>query len=212
MNIPITIELISKEAKKYRDTAISQNTSTPYKVLVSCLISLRTKDEVTEKASQRLFAVAKTPQQMILLSEKAIAKLILPANYYKTKAKRIRDISRLLLKEHSGKVPADFDELMKLKGVGRKTANIVMTYGFGSRNHIAVDTHVHRIPNRLGWVKTKKPEQTEEALKKIVPKKYWHDLNDNFVTFGQNVCKPIKPLCPVCPVNKYCEYGRKSLI
>jgi len=211
MNIPLVIRLIAKEAKKYRVTAISQNTSTPYKVLVSCLISLRTKDEVTEKASQRLFKKADNPNKMIKMTEKQIGKLILPANYYRTKAKRIRDISKVLLKQYKGKVPDNFDELMKLKGVGRKTANIVMTYGFGSKNHIAVDTHVHRIPNRLGWVKTNKPEETEAALKKLVPKRYWHDLNDNFVTFGQNVCRPVGPKCPKCPVNSYCDYGKKAL-
>ena len=113
------------------------------------------------------------------------------------------------MKRYKGKVPPDFDELMELKGVGRKTANIVMTYGFNKSDYIAVDVHVNRIPNRLGWVKTKTPEQTEEELKRLLPKRYWKDFNDTFVTFGQNICKPVKPHCWECPVNKYCEYYRK---
>ena len=214
MNISLVINLIKKEVKKYQNpivTELGEATKSPYIVLISCLLSLRTKDETTAKASVKLFKKANNPKKMIKLNEREIQKLIYPVGFYRVKAKRIRDISKVLLKQYKGKVPDNFDELMKLKGVGRKTANIVMTYGFGSKNHIAVDTHVHRIPNRLGWVKTNKPEETEAALKKLVPKRYWHDLNDNFVTFGQNVCRPVGPKCPKCPVNSYCDYGKKAL-
>ena len=175
----------------------------PFGVLISTLISLRTKDEVTLAASDRLFKLAKTPQQMLQLSEKQIAQAIYPAGFYKTKVKRIREISQTLIQEHEGKVPDDLEELLKLKGVGRKTANLVLTLGF-QKLGICVDTHVHRISNRLQFVKTKTPDQTEFALREILPKKYWILYNDLLVAFGQTLCRPISPWCSRCPIETYC--------
>jgi endonuclease-3 len=176
----------------------------PFQVLISTLLSLRTKDEVTLAASERLFKVAKTPRRMLRLREKRIARLIYPVGFYKTKAKRIREICKVLLRDYRGKVPSRLDDLLKLKGVGRKTANLVLTLGFRKLG-ICVDTHVHRISNRLGLVKTKTPEQTEFALRKILPKKYWIPYNDLLVAFGQTLCRPISPWCSRCPVERYCE-------
>ena len=206
-NLEKEIKLIKGECKKYQNpivTEIGDLTNDPFKVLISCLLSLRTKDAVTAKASKRLFEVADTPEKILKLNTKKIEKIIYPVGFYKTKAKNIREICKVLIKNYNGKVPRDENSLLNLKGVGRKTMNIVMTYGFKSNNHIAVDTHVHRISNRLGWVKTKKPEETEKSLLKVIPKRYYYDINDLLVTFGQNVCVPVSPFCSKCPLNKYC--------
>jgi endonuclease III len=205
-NIDKIIEVLEKETKKYLNPAMdySEIYSDPYRVLIGCLISLRTKDKVTIEASKRLFSLARTPKEMVRLSEKQIEEAIKPSNYYKTKAKRIKEISEFLLKNYGGKVPNKLEELLKLKGVGRKTANIVLSYGF-NKHAIAVDTHVHRISNRLGLVKTKTPIETEEELMRILPKKYWKRFNTLLVIWGQNVCKPVKPLCDSCPIYDYCD-------
>ena len=206
-HLNIEIKLIRKKCKKYQNpivTEIADLTKSPFKVLISCLLSLRTKDAVTAKASRRLFDVADTPEKILKLDIKEIEKLIYPVGFYKTKAKRLNEICKVLIENYHGKVPNKEEELLKLKGVGRKTMNIVMTYGFHSAKHIAVDTHVHRISNRLEWVKTKKPEETEQELLKAIPKKHWHDINNDLVMFGQNICVPISPFCSKCPVNKYC--------
>lgn len=210
--IPTVISLIRKEVRKFENpivTELGEQTQNPFLVLASCMLSLRTKDETTAKASKQLFDLADTPQKMVTLKTKQIEKAIYPVGFYRVKARRIKEICKTLLEKYSGKVPDDFDELLSLNGVGRKTANIVMCYGFNKSGYIAVDTHVHRIPNRLGWVKTKTPEKTEEELKKIVPEKHWRDLNNTFVAFGQNVCKPVKPRCRECPVVRYCSYYHK---
>ena len=178
---------------------------TPFTTLISCLLSLRTKDEVTEQASIRLLKEHNTPEMLVALSEKEIQSLIYPVGFYKTKAKRIKAIAQTLLDEYGGKVPDDFEELIQLKGVGRKTANIVMVYGHHNSAFLPIDTHCHRIPNRLGWVTTKTPEETEHALKKILPRRYWEDFNHLFVTFGQTICTPISPFCSRCPINIYCK-------
>ena len=178
---------------------------TPYTTLISCILSLRTKDEVTEQASIRLLKKYDTPEKILKLSEEKIAELIYPVGFYKTKAKRLREISKTLIGSYKGEVPEDFNELLKLKGVGRKTANIVMVYGFNRQGFIPIDTHCHRIPNRLGWIKTKTPEETEKKLRKILPKKYWDDFNHLFVTFGQTICVPVSPFCSRCPINQYCK-------
>jgi len=185
-------------------TEIAEHTRDPFRVLISCLLSLRTKDEVTAVASERLFQRAPTPQEMVKLPEEEIQRLIYPVGFYKTKAKRIREICQTLLDQYDGKVPDSLEELLKLKGVGRKTANLVITLGFGQYG-ICVDTHVHRISNRLGWVRTKTPEQTEFALREILPKRYWIPLNDLLVTWGQNICKPISPLCSQCAIRPDCR-------
>lgn len=203
-------KLLKKELGKLPSPVVSGSNlddivKTPFTTLISCLLSLRTKDEVTEKASVRLLEKYDTPQKLTKLSTKKIQSLIYPVGFYKTKAKRIKEISKTLLEKYDGKVPDDFDELLKLKGVGRKTANIVMVYGHKKQGFLPIDTHCHRIPNRLGWIKTKTPDQTEIELKKFLPKKYWDDFNHLFVTFGQTICLPISPFCGKCPIKKYCK-------
>ncbi len=200
-----TINLIRKEVKKFQEPVVSGRYDDPFHVLISCLLSLRTRDETTAKASERLFSLASNPNTMLKLSSKKIEKAIYPVGFYRTKAKRIKEICKTLIKYYNGKVPDTEEELLKLKGVGRKTCNIVLTYGHKKKSHIAVDVHLNRIPNRLGWIKTKTPEQTEFELYRIVPKKYWPIINDTFVTFGQNICTPISPKCSICPVNKLCK-------
>ncbi len=185
-------------------TEISQNRRSPFEVLIATILSLRTKDEVTRFASKRLFERAHTPHQMLSLDDSEIAKLIYPVGFYKTKSKTILEISRVLIRDHDGSVPDNLDDLLCLKGVGRKTANLVITLGFGKLG-VCVDTHVHRISNRLGYVKTKTPEQTEMALRAQLPKQYWIQYNDLLVTWGQNVCKPISPICSKCDISQYCQ-------
>jgi endonuclease-3 len=175
----------------------------PFRLLVACVISLRTKDEVTAQASARLFAVASTPETLAKLPHGRIAKLIFPAGFYNTKAKQIREIARRLARDHGARVPADREVLLALPGVGRKTANLVLGLGFGIPA-ICVDTHVHRISNRLGLLRTRKPEETEHALEKILPQRLWIDINDLLVTFGQNVCQPVSPWCSTCPLAGRC--------
>jgi endonuclease-3 len=192
-----TQPIVSRKKKEIPDT--------PFVTLISCLLSLRTKDEVTEQASRRLLTKYNTPKKILRLTEKQIETMIYPVGFYKTKAKRIRAISRVFLEKYNGEVPDEFEELLSLKGVGRKTANIVMVYGHKKHGYLPIDTHCHRIPNRLGWIKTKTPEDTEHALKKILPSEYWDDFNDLFVTFGQTICVPISPFCSRCPVEQYCK-------
>ncbi len=201
------LDILEREFPKWNApvvTLLAQQTKDPYKVLISTIISLRTKDETTAEASKRLFEKASTPEEMIKLSEEEIAKLIYPAGFYKNKAKQIKEISRKIVEEYGGKVPDSIDELLKFKGVGRKTANLVVSEGFG-KPAICVDTHVHRICNRMGFVKTKTPEETEMELRKKLPKEYWSKVNKLLVAFGQTICKPISPLCSKCPVSQYCE-------
>lgn len=175
----------------------------PYRILVGCIISLRTKDEVTYPATERLFAKAKTPREMLRLREASIAKTIYPAGFYRTKARQIRALSGILERRHAGRVPDTIDELLTLPGVGRKTANLTVTLGYGKPG-ICVDTHVHRIANRLGWVATRTPDETEAALRARLPRCWWIRINETLVRHGQQVCKPISPLCSVCPVTRNC--------
>lgn len=175
----------------------------PFRVLAACLLSLRTKDEVTDAASARLFARASTPQQILSLTPVQIQKLIYPVGFYRTKAKRLRQICQHLIGRFRGKVPETLEELLTLPGVGRKTANLVMTVGFGKLG-ICVDTHVHRISNRLGIVRTKTPEQTEMNLRGILPRRYWIRYNDLLVSFGQTLCRPVSPWCSRCPIERDC--------
>jgi endonuclease-3 len=192
-----TQPIVSRKKKEIPDT--------PFVTLISCLLSLRTKDEVTAQASRKLLTKYNTPEKIMRLTEKQIETLIYPVGFYKTKAKRIKEISQTLLDKYQGKVPDQFEELLTLKGVGRKTANIVMVYGHKKHGYLPIDTHCHRIPNRLGWIKTKTPEDTEHALKKILPSEYWTDFNDLFVTFGQTICVPVSPFCSRCPIEQYCK-------
>jgi endonuclease-3 len=173
-------------------------------VLVACILSLRTQDTTTGPAATRLFAVADTPSAMLALSPRGIERLIYPVGFYRTKARVIRGLCRDLLERLGGHVPDDIDALLTLKGVGRKTANLVVTMGFGKPG-ICVDTHVHRISNRLGYVRTRDPEATEMALRARLPRRYWIGYNDLLVAFGQNVCTPISPRCSTCPVRALCR-------
>jgi endonuclease-3 len=184
-------------------TFIATRGATPFEVLASTLLSLRTKDEVTSEAARRLFAAARTPEEMLALGEKRIAELIYPVGFYPTKAKRLVAISAILMERYEGAVPADLDEMLKLPGVGRKTANLVMVEGF-KQPAICVDTHVHRISNRIGYVATKTPEATEFALRAKLPKKYWRSYNELLVAFGQVLCRPVSPFCSKCPVAGMC--------
>ncbi len=202
-------EILERIREKYLEwkkpvvTEMAQRRRDPFRVLISCILSLRTKDEVTKEASKRLFEAASTPEEMLKLSEEEIAKLIYPVGFYNTKAKNIKEICRTLVEKYNGRVPDTMDELLKLKGVGRKTANLVLVEGY-DKPGICVDTHVHRICNRLGWVQTKTPEETERELRKILPRKYWKEINRWFVAFGKTICRPISPLCSKCPVEELC--------
>ena len=175
----------------------------PFKILISTIISARTKDEVTGPATERLFALADSPGKMSRLSEERIEKAIFPAGFYHTKAKAIRKASQELVERFSSRVPDTIEELLTLPGVGRKTANLVVTLAHNKAG-ICVDTHVHRITNRWGYVKTKTPHETEQALRARLPKRYWIAVNTTLVIHGQNICKPLSPLCSRCPVFKYC--------
>jgi endonuclease-3 len=176
----------------------------PFRVLVSTMISLRTKDEVTMGASARLLSRAPSPKELTELTESEIGKLIYPAGFYKTKAKYLVETGQILVTRHSGTVPDNMDGLLALPGVGRKTANLVLNLGFGIPA-ICVDTHVHRISNRTGWVSTKNPEGTELALMEILPKVFWIPINELLVRFGQNVCTPTSPWCSACPIYGCCD-------
>jgi endonuclease-3 len=183
---------------------VAEETRDPFRVLVACILSLRTQDTTTGPAAARLFALAGTPVAMLRLSSRRIARTIYPVGFYRTKARVIRAICRDLLGRYHGRVPDDIDTLLALPGVGRKTANLVVTMGYGKPG-ICVDTHVHRISNRLGWVRTRTPEETETALRARLPRRYWIDLNDLLVSFGQNVCLPLSPRCSTCPVRPLCR-------
>ncbi len=175
----------------------------PFRILVSCLLSLRTRDQVTAAASASLFRRARTPRGLLRLDEDALAALIRPVGFYRTKARTLREVSRLLLERHAGRVPRDLDALLALPGVGRKTANLVVTQAFGDPG-ICVDTHVHRIPNRWGLLATRTPEESEDALRRLVEPAWWVDLNPLLVAFGQTICQPVSPRCSTCPVAPAC--------
>jgi endonuclease III len=205
--IHAAVRILRREAPKWQTpvvTLIAEASDSPFKVLISCILSLRTQDSTTAQASQRLFALADSPETMVRLSAKKIEQVIFPVGFYRTKAKTILEICRNLNENYRGRVPDEIDELLKFKGVGRKTANLVVTLGY-NKPGICVDTHVHRISNRWGYVKTATPEKTEVALRQKLPKQYWIEYNDLLVSFGQQLCRPISPLCSQCPVAKYCS-------
>ena len=205
-NLDTILKILSREASAWHSTTIAQiarETDNPFKILVATVLSARTKDTTTLEASRRLFKAAPTPQAMLKLTGRRIEKLIFPVGFYRTKAKNVLQLCRALLKKYGGKVPESLEELITLSGVGRKTANLVLTMGF-QKYGICVDTHVHRISNRWGWVRTKNPKETEFALYKVLPKKYWIGYNDLLVSFGQNICQPVSPFCSRCPVEPYC--------
>lgn len=206
-DIHAVIRILRREVPKWDTpivTLMAETYESPFRVLISCILSLRTQDGTTAKASHRLFAAADSPAAMLKLTAREIERLIYPVGFYRTKARNILDICRTLIDNYNGTVPDEIDELLKLKGVGRKTANLVVTLGY-KKPGICVDTHVHRISNRWGYVKTRTPEKTEFALRAKLPKPYWIEYNDLLVSFGQHLCRPISPLCSACPVKKYCR-------
>ena len=180
-------------------------TSGPFSILIGTILSARTKDENTAKVVKKLFSKYKSPQELAKAKVKNVEKIIKSIGFYHVKSKRIINVASIISSEYKGKVPNDFEELLKLPGVGRKTANCVLVYAFDNPA-IPVDTHVHRISNRLGLVQTKTPEETEFALMKKIPKKHWLEINDTFVMYGQNICKPISPMCNVCKIKNICKY------
>ncbi|EKE03804.1 MAG: Endonuclease III [uncultured bacterium] len=205
LNTDKIFDLLEKEKdKKSPFVSYMDKNKDPFKTLIACLLSLRTKDETTYGATLRLFNLGSTPDDFLKLNEEEIQKAIYPVGFYRNKTGVILGICRDLLDKYNGIVPDEIDELLKLKGVGRKTANLVVSKGYG-KPAICVDTHVHRISNRLGFVKTKNPDETEMALREKLPKKYWNKINDLMVTHGQNTCKPVNPKCNICTIEPYCQ-------
>ncbi len=206
--IHAVIRIIRREVRRWQEPVVGviakESRRDPFLILISCLLSLRTKDKTTHEASDRLFALARTPAAMLKLSLKTIERAIYPVGFYRTKAASIHRICRLLLTTYEGRVPDSIDELLTLPGVGRKTANLVITVGYGKPG-ICVDTHVHRISNRWGYIKTKTPEESEQALRRLLPQRYWISYNDLLVPYGQNLCLPISPLCSQCKLKSYCD-------
>ena len=201
VNFQTKLKELNKVIPAVSYVAITQND--PYCVLISTILSLRTKDDVTLQASVRLFNVASNPADMLKLSAAEIEKLIFPTGFYKTKAQRILEISQILMDKYGGKVPSTVEELLALPGVGIKTANLTLNLGFGI-DAICVDCHVHQISNRMGWIKTSTPEESEKVLQTVMPKKYWIPLNELLVSYGQEVCTSVSPKCSMCPENESC--------
>ena len=210
MPSPITrvLRLLGRAIRGMDDLAvekISQDSrDDPFRVLIATMLSAHTKDAVTHAASKRLFRVARPPRSLAALSARRIETLIYPVSFYRTKARHVRATCRLLVEQFGGRVPRRMEELLTLPGVGRKTANLVLILSHGSRDNICVDTHVHRIANRLGWVRTKSPDETEQALYRTVARTWWPDVNLYLVTWGQNVCRPVYPRCRACVVASLC--------
>lgn len=210
-NIDTIIDKLKQAKLPHSDfVEIMENFKNPYIVLIACILSLRTNDKTTYPATMRMLKLAKTPEAMAKIDADTLAKAIYPVGFYKNKAKQIIELSKTITEDLGGKVPNTIEDLVKFNGVGRKTANLVLAKGFGIPA-ICVDVHVHRICNRIGLVHTKNPEETEFALRKTLPKKYWLDINTILVTFGQNICKPTKPLCEKCPICEYCNEYNKQL-
>lgn len=209
----IDIEKIVKTLKKANQpqsdfVKLMENFKDPYLVLISCILSLRTNDKTTYPATLRMLELGRTPIDFAGVNVDKLAQAIYPVGFYKNKAEQIIELSKILVENYNSKVPDEIDELLKFKGVGRKTANLVLAKGF-NKPAICVDVHVHRICNRLGYVKTKTPEETEFALRKKLPKEFWLDINTILVTHGQNVCKPINPQCDTCVIANLCEFAGK---
>jgi len=201
------LRTLRRQAPRWRPTAVAEVAAEqpdPFRVLIACLLSLRTQDATTRGATERLFRVADTPAALGALHPRRIERLIYPVGFYHTKARGLRQVCRHLLDRFGGEVPDDLDALLTLPGVGRKTANLVVTVGFGKPG-ICVDVHVHRISNRLGFVRTRSPEHTELALRAKLPRRHWIGYNDLLVAFGQNVCRPLSPHCSRCPVATRCR-------
>ena len=197
------IRILKRLTRQWEEPVVGRYKDDPFTTLISCLLSLRTQDATTAQASERLFKLARTPQAMLKLPRRTIERAIYPVSFYRNKARTLQTVSRTLIEQHGGRVPSDLDTLLTLKGVGRKTANLVVTLAF-SKAGICVDTHVHRISNRWGYVKTKTPEETEFALRRTLPPKHWLIYNDLLVAFGQHLCHPTSPWCSRCPLAGPC--------
>lgn len=206
LDIHDVMHILRDECARWQVPIVTEvsRTHDPFRVLVGTMISLRTKDDVTRRAAGRLFDRAGTSEEMLMLSRSEIEEAIYPAGFYRTKAKNILDTCSIILSRYGGRVPDEIDELLTFPGVGRKTANLVVTLGYGKPG-ICVDTHVHRISNRLGYVSTKKPDETEFALREKLPMQYWIEYNDLLVTYGQNLCVPVSPFCSRCRMFSYCD-------
>ena len=202
-NIDKVIHALKRLVPQWKEPIVGQYRDDPFTTLISCLLSLRTKDETTRGASERLFRLARTPAQMVRLPRRQIERAIYPVGFYKTKATTVQSVCHTLIERYQSRVPDELDELLTLKGVGRKTANLVVTLAF-DKDGICVDTHVHRISNRWGYVRTKTPEQTEQALRAKLPRGHWQTDNDLLVTFGQHLCHPTSPWCSRCPLAQVC--------
>jgi len=205
-NVITAVKILTKKYNAIDKTTLNRMRTKPdpYKILISCLLSLRAKDETTEKISEELYKIADTPQEILNLPTEQLEKIIFSTGHYRKKAQVLKSVSKELIERFNSQVPKTREELLSIKGVGPKTTNIVLAFAFGEQV-IPVDTHVHRIPNRIGWVKTKNPEQTEQELMKILPKEYWADFNAVFVQFGRDICQPVSPWCSKCPINSYCK-------
>lgn len=207
-HIHAALRVVKREIRQWREPVVGvvarESGRDPFRILISCLLSLRTKDKTTSEASARLFALAHEPKSMLQLPLSTIERAIYPVGFYRTKAKSIRSICRRLLDVYGGVVPDSIEELVTLPGVGRKTANLVVTVGY-KKPGVCVDIHVHRITNRWGYVKTKTPDQTEQALRRKLPKPYWITFNDLLVPYGQHLCQPVSPHCSRCKLTDYCD-------
>jgi len=207
-DIPEVMEILERECAALRDPAVTKVAGSgpvdPFRVLVSCVLSLRTKDETTLAASKRLFGLASTPRGLASLHVAEIEEAIYPVGFYHTKARALKDMAGEIVERFSSKVPRTMEGLLSLRGVGRKTANLVLTIGYGLPG-ICVDTHVHRVVNRLGLVSAKTPDKTELELRKVLPERYWIGINDLLVKYGQNICRPISPFCSRCAIAPFCD-------
>ena len=205
-DLPLVLRYLRKSIKSWRVPVVTKisRQQNPFMVLVSCLLSLRTRDKITDAASRRLFVLASSPKKLLRLDPKQVEKAIYPVAFYRNKTLRLYEISRALIDDNDGKVPDSLDQLLRLKGVGRKTANLTLVLGH-NKPGVCVDIHVHRIVNRWGYVQTKSPNETEKALRCKLPKRYWMEINNLLVSFGQNICKPQSPFCSNCDALEYCE-------
>jgi len=206
-DIDACIRILKREIRRWKEPivgVVAKASCDPFQILISTVLSLRTKDQTTAEASTRLFRLATTPQAMLAVPRRTIERAIYPVGFYRTKARHIHGICRDLLARYGGRVPGEIDELLTLKGVGRKTANLVVTLGF-RKPGICVDVHVHRISNRWGYIRTTSPAQSEEALRRKLPRRHWIVYNDLLVPFGQNLCTPVSPRCSECKLARYCE-------
>ena len=205
-NISKVMDILGEHFDYEERTTLNRMRKKPdaFKILISCLLSLRARDENTEKVSKALFAVADSPEKIVSLKIEELEKIIFSSGHYHKKARILQHVSQVLIDDFDSKVPDAKDDLLSIKGIGPKTANIVLAFAFGC-DVLPIDTHCHRIPNRLGWVETKTPEQTEKALERILPKKYWGEFNGIFVLFGKTICQPVSPWCSKCPVGWFCE-------